>query len=72
MSTIIYVAIDKATGQVLRGASGQSAYASAANLRKSMSSNLKWKANRAGKEPKDLYSIYEIDVATVIPTQVIK
>lgn len=72
MSTTIFVAIDKETGQVSCGASGQAAFQTAGNLRKSMSNTYYYKARSTGRPAKEFYSIYEIDTATVIPTQVFK
>jgi len=60
----IYVAINKETGELMPGASGQYAYGSKASLAKSIGQDwwTRKKAREKGVRPRDLYEIYELDL----------
>jgi len=68
MSTI-FVAIDKDTGEVLSGASGQYAYGHVSSLRRSMGQELSYAAKVEGVKPQDLFSIHEIDIVKAIAVE---
>ena len=71
-NTVIFVAVSKETGSVFSGVNGQHAYGDMGTLRKSMSHSLSWIARSKGVKPAELYDIYEIDIATIIPNKVYK
>lgn len=66
---IIYVAINKETKDVINGVNGQYAYGTVGNLRKSMTHRLRWLAKSKGVKASELYSVLEIDVATLLPKE---
>jgi hypothetical protein len=69
MSNVIYVAISKESGNVLSGMKGQHAYGDINSLKKSMGQSLSYTAKRNGVKPMDLYSIHEVDLDMILPTE---
>lgn len=68
-NTIIYVAINKETGGIMKGAKGQAAFDNRSTLGRSIGQNYKYEASRKGIAVKDMYSVHEIDVAMVLPKE---
>lgn len=67
---MIYIAVDKKTGKIKSGASGQYAFADRATLKRSMGqtySFYKWQAEQKGEKfnIQDQYIIHELDVSAL-------
>lgn len=70
MSNIIYVAVHKEKQTVLSGRKGQAAFFDTKSLKLSIGQSFGGFGSEArikGVDPKDLYSIHEIDVSQVLP-----
>lgn len=63
-----YVAIHKETGDILRGAKGQVVMESEQSLARSIGQNesVKYEAQQKGAKPRELYTIKEIDLLSLI------
>jgi len=64
--TKIYVAISKATGNVMSGAKEQYAFGSTATLRRSIGQAYAYTARTQNMKPHEMYEIHEIDLDKVL------
>lgn len=66
MISVIYVAINKETGEVMSGQKGQYAFPNKERLKKSVNYHYRYVANRNGVDVNNMYDIYELDITKAL------